>query len=427
MIYLPSIVCVTEYFEKKRALATGIAVSGAGIGTFIFSPVTSILVKKYSWQGTLLIQAGIVLNCLACGLVYRPIKIAKPSETEKIDDDSSTNAQQNVKLLSKECTPLSDQQNMLDNSELDNKSSNCPELSALYFHHDKSTSMNENYPKEDENESNLKIIVSTDKEVTEMYKEAEYVSDGHHGDYKMAQEPDVHAKLFSEAENQENSKISELTKNRSMLQYIKDRILSLINVDIFTNAVFCMFLASTFFYSLGYYIPYVYLPDTAIEAGVDDFKAALLISTIGITNTIGRVIFGYISDMSCVNRLLLYSTALVICGVATCFGPFLLTFELLMIYSVVFGVFSGVTISLTSVLLTDIVGVHNLADAFGANNFFAGIASFLGPPLAGRIYDSTGHYKFSYISAGLAITLSGAMLYIVPCIDKSFLQRRKSV
>lgn len=42
------------------------------------------------------------------------------------------------------------------------------------------------------------------------------------------------------------------------------------------------------------------------------------------------------------------------------------------------------TISLTSVILTDIVGIQRLADAFGVNNFFAGVAAFAGPPLAGK-------------------------------------------
>ena len=40
LIYLPAIVCVSMYFEKKRAFATGIAVCGSGIGTFIMAPVS---------------------------------------------------------------------------------------------------------------------------------------------------------------------------------------------------------------------------------------------------------------------------------------------------------------------------------------------------------------------------------------------------
>ncbi|VDN27719.1 unnamed protein product, partial [Cylicostephanus goldi] len=33
LMYCPAIVIVTMYFEKRRSLATGIAVSGAGVGT----------------------------------------------------------------------------------------------------------------------------------------------------------------------------------------------------------------------------------------------------------------------------------------------------------------------------------------------------------------------------------------------------------
>ena len=40
LIYLPAIVSVSMYFEKRRAFATGIAVCGSGLGTFIMAPVT---------------------------------------------------------------------------------------------------------------------------------------------------------------------------------------------------------------------------------------------------------------------------------------------------------------------------------------------------------------------------------------------------
>jgi MFS family permease len=50
MMYLPSIVMVGYYFDKKRAMATGIAVCGSGIGTFIFAPLASYLVREYTWK-----------------------------------------------------------------------------------------------------------------------------------------------------------------------------------------------------------------------------------------------------------------------------------------------------------------------------------------------------------------------------------------
>jgi len=50
MMYLPSIVMVGFYFDKKRAMATGIAVCGSGIGTFVFAPLVSWLVETYTWR-----------------------------------------------------------------------------------------------------------------------------------------------------------------------------------------------------------------------------------------------------------------------------------------------------------------------------------------------------------------------------------------
>lgn len=56
LIYLPAIVSVTMYFERLRSLATGIAVCGSGLGTFIFAPLTEILIKRFGWQGLSLIH-----------------------------------------------------------------------------------------------------------------------------------------------------------------------------------------------------------------------------------------------------------------------------------------------------------------------------------------------------------------------------------
>lgn len=40
LIFLPAVVIVGQYFSNKRALATGIAVCGSGIGTSAFSYVS---------------------------------------------------------------------------------------------------------------------------------------------------------------------------------------------------------------------------------------------------------------------------------------------------------------------------------------------------------------------------------------------------
>ncbi|XP_038211785.1 monocarboxylate transporter 1-like [Zerene cesonia] len=73
LCYVAAVVIVAYYFEKKRSLATGISVCGSGIGTFIFAPLTYVLLDEYGWRGTTLILAGFFLNMAVCGLLFRDL------------------------------------------------------------------------------------------------------------------------------------------------------------------------------------------------------------------------------------------------------------------------------------------------------------------------------------------------------------------
>ena len=74
LIYLPAIVSVGYYFEERRAFATGLAVCGSGLGAFIFNPFSKYLIDEYGWRGAILIEAAIILNCVLCGALFRPLK-----------------------------------------------------------------------------------------------------------------------------------------------------------------------------------------------------------------------------------------------------------------------------------------------------------------------------------------------------------------
>ncbi|XP_046745469.1 monocarboxylate transporter 12-like isoform X2 [Diprion similis] len=85
LIYVPAVISAGFYFERWRALATGIAVCGSGIGAFILAPITKILINHYGWRGALLIQAGMLLNCAVFGALLRPLapSLVKVKATEE--------------------------------------------------------------------------------------------------------------------------------------------------------------------------------------------------------------------------------------------------------------------------------------------------------------------------------------------------------
>lgn len=74
MIYIPSVIIVGYYFERWRALATGVALCGSGVGTFLFAPFNEAMIKSVGWRYTLLIQSAIILACTITGSMYRPLK-----------------------------------------------------------------------------------------------------------------------------------------------------------------------------------------------------------------------------------------------------------------------------------------------------------------------------------------------------------------
>lgn len=91
-IFLPAIVTVGFYFERRRAFATGIAVCGSGqcsaivliilpqfivslqgIGTFVLPPVIQALIENFGWRGCLLVLAAIIMMCALFGSFFKPL------------------------------------------------------------------------------------------------------------------------------------------------------------------------------------------------------------------------------------------------------------------------------------------------------------------------------------------------------------------
>jgi len=55
---------LAHWFEKKRGLASGIAVSGMGFGTFLLVPISQSFISIWGWRTTFVLTAGLVLIIL---------------------------------------------------------------------------------------------------------------------------------------------------------------------------------------------------------------------------------------------------------------------------------------------------------------------------------------------------------------------------
>ena len=106
----------------------------------------------------------------------------------------------------------------------------------------------------------------------------------------------------------------------------------LMDFRLMLDVVFVLFAVSNFLTSIGFVVPYIFVPERGKILGFTKSQSAWLISAIGISNTVGRVIFGYIADFKCINRLMMYNVALVLCGLVSILSSLCFNFALMMLY-----------------------------------------------------------------------------------------------
>ncbi|MCY7366264.1 MAG: MFS transporter [Frankiaceae bacterium] len=71
--YVPLVAVVGGWFERRRTVAVGVAVSGIGLGTLVGAPTAAALIEAVGWRDAyLLLAAAGVVVLLACAVLVRP-------------------------------------------------------------------------------------------------------------------------------------------------------------------------------------------------------------------------------------------------------------------------------------------------------------------------------------------------------------------
>lgn len=64
LVYLPPIATAPKWWPDRRALATGFAVVGLGLGSFIMAPLATYIIKNFGWR-SVFISVGIAMGVMA--------------------------------------------------------------------------------------------------------------------------------------------------------------------------------------------------------------------------------------------------------------------------------------------------------------------------------------------------------------------------
>ena len=184
------------------------------------------------------------------------------------------------------------------------------------------------------------------------------------------------------------------------------------------NFKFFVFCLSNFILYAWYDVMYAYLLlYTEQDLAFPSVDATYLISIIGILNTVGEVIIGYVGDRTWMNLSVLYALCMLACGLSTAFVPLLTNYSLLALMAGVFGFAISANYSLTSPILVELVSLEDFSNAYGLLLFVQGVSNLMGPPFAGLLHDLTGEWILTFALAGIFIGISGLLLFLIPCCN----------
>ncbi|GFQ96201.1 monocarboxylate transporter 12 [Trichonephila clavata] len=342
-------VVINRSFTKYKAFALGIAYSGSSLGSFIFPPMTNVLLHTYGLNGTFLLLGSIMLNSLVGAILLRRPK----SEKEKPNNPCQL---QNEELcikphLQNDCCII---QNSFSKSEMQMKQN---EISKEKLFEPISVGVNIN---------------------SSLYAYVEKI------DPESQYKPKPCCKLPPSLKM-----ASEILSSPYFI------IVSLSYAVYFsTSAIFLMVVM-----------------DFAQDRGVPLEEGVFLVSAFSIGDFAGRLSFGWITDTQCMKRNVLVRLYLVAMGTLTACLP-ICPISALPVFSILLGTLNGSVIVNHSVLLNEYLGIEKLPLAIGFSTCFVGMTAFIRPMIIGLFRDKSDSYDHLFIFIGL-LQISITLIWFV--------------
>jgi len=171
--------------------------------------------------------------------------------------------------------------------------------------------------------------------------------------------------------------------------------------------LFVMFLL--FLSSLG--LVMLHLVPYAVDSGIDPVRAAVLLTLIGIFGIAGRLSSGILSDRVGIKPIMLFCTILLglnIAFIALCSEPWAFY-----VFAAIYGIaYSGFVTQMVRITRR-VFGGLALGAVFGALMVSDGIGFGVGPWVAGNIYDATGSYQASFLTAAAGLAVASVLVILV--------------
>ncbi|KAM4844703.1 monocarboxylate transporter 6 [Thomomys bottae] len=175
------------------------------------------------------------------------------------------------------------------------------------------------------------------------------------------------------------------------------------------NTGYCVYTMGVMVMILGFSLPFIFLVPYAMRYGMEEYRAALLLSIVGCINIFLRPIAGLLVGRPSFAdyRKYLFSLAILLNGLTNLVCTVSAEFQVLVGYCMVYSVSMCCVGILIFQVLMDIVPMDRFPSALGLFTVLCGITSLISPPLAGFVLDTTDNFSYVfYMSSFFLITSS---------------------
>ncbi len=310
---------VGYYFEERRSLASGIACSGAGIGMLILAPTSSALLRVFDWKNSLVLLSAFPLQVIICGALMRPhekapsfkqndshphsprkkvVRDNKESRTcpdnqlgkppglkagRRLLDDVSSAVHSSLPSLAPKLKTESSRDISSPETDLLKPDSEPRRRLQTFSGHDHNAHIARARGKVAPESRYLKVGPMLRKDIFysgSIHQLAEYRTQADRESY-------ISSILINDPENTKarDAVMSSLAETESPKSSLCIKVMvplkEMMDFAILRNPYFLVICLAQCCLQIAYFIPIVFLPNYAIAQGIDEGKAALLISVFG--------------------------------------------------------------------------------------------------------------------------------------------------
>ncbi|KAG8177240.1 hypothetical protein JTE90_028695 [Oedothorax gibbosus] len=426
-------VVVNQYFEKYRSTASGIALSGACVGSVVFSFLIEKLREAYGLQGTFLVLSGIILNVFPAAILLKP-----PSWIRNGKNQDSEMTQLKDSIKSKPVYAMPDNNYVKCNAE---KRVSIVSLNPRLMEKNEILGSNPPLKFESKSSSTTNLVETLEKKLEgkKGFDNLAFAMERQKSQEKVPLEKKISIQnvfatskesLYDRAPSMKNlyqecslkkanvdteknfEPVKEAKRENSFLQSFKT-IGTLYMNPVFLLISICM---ATYVFI---FIPIMTsMVDYSRDKGLPETVGKYLIHAMAVGDVIGRLGLGWVTDYDYISIHHYLTLALVLQGAFICLLPLANSLATFLVLLALYSMTGGSMLVRLPVLVLKHVDKDQQSVAMGSYGFVSGIVPFGVPWLIGHFRDNFGSYDGMYFLLGGLSIVSGSFWLFEPVLSR---------